>query len=644
MSSQPINYTKIIMIIVIFVGFITGLVLLKNALNKSCSYGEVYDNKLGCIKDCSGLPNTHYDTQTKECVINCLGGENLCGKTCISNNYKCLKNDIPCINETYIDLCGQTCYNTSTQQCFGNKIYDNEKVCNTTDSESPLLCNENQRCSDDKKQCIDCDRILCGKSCCPDGKQCSTTEKCIDCESPKKLCGENCCAKDLECALKDGKLDCCDSDNVYTVGGENACCPEKLSDKGECCSNNEGYKNVDGVCKMQCSDPKIYCDTTQKCINLTVNKIKTSYCGTKGCEWGSITYVPPNIENSEDTNTSVPVFQSGGKYYISKQPSLTLTRSVFDQQDPKSTSDCKPDDCTGRLAERGTTSIEFDKDNKTCTGYFNTDLLPDTKDLKCPYKDGEECCKDFNGYFTGQVCLNGQICHSDTGVCHVKCSDGSYYSNDKNDCLLLNNFKDTVVTQPWIVTDYDATVKYNTRNPTDCGKNGVISRFYMPNDISQKYTYTCSNSKNVDNENVSIKNLDVEPDGSADKYVGMSSNLQCDRSSALSSFIVHGLKYGESPPQASDGTGSDIVANYFAMQCKHIPDLTDCKKMQTPSRIVRHTENGFEGQFGIAGHDVNCNIGNENSDNKYALTGWKYVGDGDFSFHIDYNCCRVNEK
>jgi hypothetical protein len=41
------------MIIVIVVGFITGLVLLKNALNKSCSYGEVYDNKLGCIKDCS---------------------------------------------------------------------------------------------------------------------------------------------------------------------------------------------------------------------------------------------------------------------------------------------------------------------------------------------------------------------------------------------------------------------------------------------------------------------------------------------------------------------------------------------------------------------------------------------------------------
>jgi hypothetical protein len=58
---MSINYTKIIMIIVIVVGFITGLVLLKNALNKSCSYGEVYDNKLGCIKDCSPFPNMIYD-------------------------------------------------------------------------------------------------------------------------------------------------------------------------------------------------------------------------------------------------------------------------------------------------------------------------------------------------------------------------------------------------------------------------------------------------------------------------------------------------------------------------------------------------------------------------------------------------------
>jgi hypothetical protein len=55
MSSQPINYTKIIILIVIVGGFIAGLVLLKNTLNKSCSSGEVYDNKLGCIKDCSGL-------------------------------------------------------------------------------------------------------------------------------------------------------------------------------------------------------------------------------------------------------------------------------------------------------------------------------------------------------------------------------------------------------------------------------------------------------------------------------------------------------------------------------------------------------------------------------------------------------------
>ena len=37
----PINYGKIIILIVIVGGFIAGLVLLRNTLNKNCSSGEV---------------------------------------------------------------------------------------------------------------------------------------------------------------------------------------------------------------------------------------------------------------------------------------------------------------------------------------------------------------------------------------------------------------------------------------------------------------------------------------------------------------------------------------------------------------------------------------------------------------------------
>jgi hypothetical protein len=67
--------------------------------------------------------------------------------------------------------------------------------------------------------------------------------------------------------------------------------------------------------------------------------------------------------------------------------------------------------------------------------------------------------------------------------------------------------------------------------------------------------------------------------------------------------------------------------------------------MSTAPRSVLHPAGDWwEGQFGIAGHDVNCNIGNENADNKYTLTGWKYVQDGSYLYHIDYNCCRVNQN
>jgi hypothetical protein len=191
------------------------------------------------------------------------------------------------------------------------------------------------------------------------------------------------------------------------------------------------------------------------------------------------------------------------------------------------------------------------------------------------------------------------------------------------------------------------------RNDTNCGENGVISRFYMPNDLQQKYTYTCSNSQNVNNKDVSIKNLynDGQTDGMGDKYVGMSSNLQCDPSSALSNFFLHGHVDGRALPELtndgpynSDGTGPDIAMNYFSIGCKHIPDLTDCTKMQTPPRNIRWSDDYWEGQAAITGYDVNCSTLND-SDNKYSLTGWKYVKDPqDFTYHIDYNCCRVNEK
>lgn len=671
-TPTPINYGKIIILVIIVGGFIACLVLLRNTLNKNCSSGEVYDNKLGCIKDCSSIPNTHFSTETKNCVSNCSSDEKDCGGICYSadRNQQCLTdengNSYVCkLNQT---LCGGICMNND-QSCVGGKIYDSSQVCDSN-PDKPIICdNVSTQCDKVNKVCVKCEkgRVLCNGVCCSEKNFCNSDGTCVACDpTTTTVCGKHCCtigslcssdkSKCITCSTSlcndkclDSNQVCtndgpCDPLNVYKQGDITHCC-EKSACKGVCCDTNQSCQ--DDKCMDICGSS--FCDPeTQKCV-VVDNK---SYCINKGCEWDEIIYDPQSIKyGTKGQQLEICGLLTNGvpTYWATKHQNIT--RTAKDIQASSSKAQCNTNDCIYRTAEKGLNTVEFDTVSKTCNSLFNcSTLLPDTL-TTCPLDNTKSCCTDATGTFTGQVCPGNEVC--DNGVCHVKCGDGQYYSNDKGKCLALNRFTDTPVNQKWFVTDKAALVRFN-RNYTGC-TNGVVNRFYMPTDAEQNYTYTCTNSDNVDNANITIKNLnaDLQKDGKADKYVGMTQNLQCDPSSALSNFFLHGEIDGRSPPDTissngpytADGTGDDINGNFYTIQCKHIPDLTDCKKMTTAPRSVLHPAgNWWEGQFGIAGHDVNCNIGNENADNKYVLTGWNYVQDGDYSYHINYNCCRVDQS
>jgi hypothetical protein len=681
----PINYGKIIILIIIVGGFIASIFLLRNTLNKSCSEGDVYDEKLKkCVIDCRSVPNMHYDSDQDKCVVNCIAPQTQCGTSCMDGSTQhCLgpNNDIIC-NLTQ-DICNKVCYDKSLQTCVNNVIYPKNKVCNDN-QENPLICPDGQQCSSDKIACINCadGSQVCPKTnnCCPPNQYCDVNGNCSICGSDQKVCGNSCCnanekcTKDKKCKVcsvdlcTDGET-CCENDSVCVNGvngvnecceksrvyGNNQCCSKDLCG-GECCDSISGSSCVNNTCMIQCPNPpqngvnSVYCKPTlEQCIQ--TNKETPFYCATLGCEWSELNYDPPNMITKSGSST--PICKSGdGKLYMSVQPNMTaLSRQSIDKQSPNSKQDCKLNDCIGRLTEYGITSTDFSKPPQ-CIGTFNCGENLRSTMTDCPFEDQNRCCS-ANGQLTGQVCPEHEVC--DNGVCHTKCGDGEFYSSDEKKCLALNKFIDTPVSQRVFSSDHTASVK-NNRNITTCNK-GVISRFIMSNgdppDWNWNWNYTCTNSDNVDNTNVVIKNLDadLQADGMADKYIGMTKNLQCDPSSALSDFFLHGVINGRPLPTSvssdgpynADGTGSDINSNFYTIKCKHIPDLTDCKKMQTSPRNVKHADY-WEGQYGIAGHDVNCNIGNENADNKYTLTGWNYVQDGDYSYHIDYNCCRVDES
>ena len=457
-SPMPINYSKIIILIIVVVGFITCLVLLRNTLNKSCSSGEVYDNKLGCIKDCSTVPNTHFSTETKDCVSNCLSNEKDCGGLCYSSdrNQQCLSdgtgNSYVCqINQT---LCGASCMNNDlSQSCISGIIYDSSQVCDNSNPDKPIICdNVLTQCDTNKKVCIDCKKgnLLCKGVCCPENNFCNSDGTCVACD-PKTttVCGKNCCTFGSLCSSDKSKcivcstslcndicLDpnqvCtsdgpCDPLNVYTQGGVKHCCKVPAC-KGLCCGTKQscqGGKCMD-ICGLSFCDPD-----TQTCVIVDGK----SYCINKGCQWDEIIYEPQSIKygtNGQQLEVCSLLTNGVTTYWSTKHQNATRTAKDVQASISK---ECNLNDCIYRAAEKGLNTVEFDTSSKTCNSLFNCNtLLPDTL-TTCLLDDTKSCCKDATGVFTGQVCPGGNICVD--GVCGPF---NGYYCHEDGQCVPSTSF------------------------------------------------------------------------------------------------------------------------------------------------------------------------------------------------------------
>jgi len=453
-----IDITKIIILVIIIIGFITAILLLRNSINKNCTSGDIYDDKLKkCRIDCSGLTNMSYNSSQDKCVPNCLDGQVFCGATCINNNQKCLgpNQDIICnLNE---DLCGQVCYNKDTQYCIDDTVYDKQKVCkyDPDNSKNNIICKKDEQCSQDNTKCIQCDKALCKDICCKTGEYCNNDGTCATCQKDQIVCGAFCCDKGYKCDGKECvKCDadlcnnkccdndqkctddgCCNNDNVFIDSEQKKrCCKNPLCG-GKCCDSNLECNG--GECSIHCGD-SLFCNPdTQVCDKSILDKTKY-YCRTRGCEWSALTYSPINF-STKNPDVSLPTFTDGNKYYITQQPDKTLIRNVFNTQTSKI--NCGDSDCTGRLQENGILETSFDSINKTCNGTYNSSILPRSLN-NCPASNPLQCCTDSSTIFTGQVCLDGQSCINGfcTSCVDSECNGNKCSKTISDSCDCTNGF------------------------------------------------------------------------------------------------------------------------------------------------------------------------------------------------------------
>jgi len=442
---MPIDATRVIILIIVVAGFITALVLLRNKLNKACTTGDVYDEKLQtCIKDCSKIPFMKYDSSVKNCVPDCLDGEKLCGdKGCISKSMKCIDNSYLC--KSTEEGCGGSCMNPYTHKCIREKIVENNKVCGNGDD--PITCGKNQHCTFNNKECIDWpdDQIICGpnNNKCLAGEYCGLDGNCTKCNSTQTVCKNKCCNKETEKCSIDGNCvtcneplckgqtcchgdtcmpdaSCCDKSRSYNNNTQ--CCARELCN-GECCPSDTECHN--GKCMKKCGDGDLYCDINdQTCmLNKKIDGVVKPFCITKGCEWSHIDYTPSDMKISDTEFIRACQSDATGtnkepNYYIA-QPidTSTLRRVVQDQVSPTTHAPCNANDCSYRLAEDGILETDYNEQTKTCRGTFNCmKVLPKTiSNDTCPFTNKLQCCRDKDGKFTGQVCQDGKSCFG--GIC-----------------------------------------------------------------------------------------------------------------------------------------------------------------------------------------------------------------------------------
>jgi hypothetical protein len=440
---MPIDAGKIVLLVVILTGFFGLMYMLKTKLNKSCTSGDVYDDKLDkCIKDCSLVPGTRYDSDKDECIQNCQSGYQMCGTTgcydttlqqCINDNFVC---------NSWEQLCpadgsgSPVCYNPNTEKCIGGVVYANAKACSDT-----IGCGPDTQCSNDNTKCISCPDTsgFCKGSdtCCPTGQVCASDGKtCTICAGGTTSCGNGCYTSGTQICCPDNKTicnsnqtccngnccdagttcvngACCQNDRVFDIGnGKKACCASELCN-GKCCSDpNTVCQN--GKCMTICGDQ--FCDISnnEECLQVGT----TSRCIHLDCQFDNLYYTPNLL--FDDSAKPLNVFQqlNGNKVnlYIANPrnvPGLTRVSSVDTLGGT-----CDVDDCIYKLSQKDVEFLNIPIEYSAtggkqglgqCTATFGTNIL--NKPGWCPWaQHSERCCSDANG-LTGQVCKEGQTCY-----------------------------------------------------------------------------------------------------------------------------------------------------------------------------------------------------------------------------------------
>ena len=472
---MPIDVGKIIMLVLVITGFVIGIIFLKKTLDKNCTIGDIFDEKLGkCIPDCSLVPGTSYDSDKDKCIQNCPAGSKMCGtfacydeatQQCLKDKFICSVGDQLCPDDDGTGT-SSVCFNPDNSKCINGIVYSNTKACSNT-----LGCGADSQCSINKKTCIPCPdtQVLCNDVCCPSNKVCgddgTTCTSCKPGETPynglccktgqtgsidengspiccdTKLCGKTCCAVGNTCTNETGTQQCCDPNRIYqqTATQQGCCvkdvCIDKTTGKKTCCTGTD-EECQNGICMTKCNTPEgaplLYCNQNihEFCMNATdANGGQKYYCGHDKCQFEQLSYIPGDFKVAN--NNTIPTFQKADgtdiKYYISNPKSIQgLTREVKSDYSPRvcdangancQEENCDVNDCSNRLAESHINENTVNIQTGYCAGSFDptylsiTPLIPAT----CPFTDTKRCCTE-NSTYTGQVCKENEVCGKD-GVC-----------------------------------------------------------------------------------------------------------------------------------------------------------------------------------------------------------------------------------
>lgn len=485
-DKSKITITKVIIFVVIVVGFIALSYFISKSFASTCVKGQIYDNILKkCVNECKGQIRDgnggcrdckdpdQFKPPGGQCQYDCSKYSKnsiACGENCINNQtQQCLAMNIPCdnIRVTYDKKCCpigtnytiipsdiwldgppwkdtddintmnnfiKTALQNNVKYKIFNKEYDDLK--NNLNDNNIFIVKDFINASDEIWTSLklsttfqDVIRPIFGKPICG---QCKG-----------ELCGGVCCSSGENCV---GDI-CCKKENIVgdkccKVYGEiDGCCDEgDITKDGFCytpCDNDNKDNTV--MCKSKdevCETIKIYDDYGN------VKEEKSVCKSRRDCSFEPVDYIPISIKNPSDDKKpfhvcaprieNTALYDLNGPFATCSLPNITEYSRVgttFVAEGMK----CTQDDCYARMNEQGIKTLTYDvnKDGRDiCTANVSCKVSDGTKEpcntAKCPVGDGNtQCCWNDpeNTKYSGKICGDGSFCYRDENEVH-KCMKG----------------------------------------------------------------------------------------------------------------------------------------------------------------------------------------------------------------------------